>query len=213
MSLILDALKKAERERQTETPPGLSSVHGKLPRAKKKNTLNLLLSMCILSLIVIGMFGYFFYPNKEIVRETTAPKSMVPETLIHESPPEPGLSSNDSVMITAPPQIAPLISNPDFPPATSKENQSLQVKASKGNVPGKNIQNFEDLPPDIKRKVPELVFAGHTYSQDPSQRMIIINNSIKREGDPIDPEMRLIEITWGGVVIEFEGSTFQIQAQ
>jgi hypothetical protein len=69
--------------------------------------------------------------------------------------------------------------------------------------------DLKNLSVNTKDLLPELHFAGHTYSIDPKKRMIIINNNILREGEKIDNNLQLIEITWNGVVLEFKGRKFK----
>jgi len=65
---------------------------------------------------------------------------------------------------------------------------------------------LKDLPEDIQDRLPDLKFAGHTFAQNPSQRMIIVNDKILKEGGKIDPFTRLVEITWEGVILESDGA-------
>lgn len=67
-----------------------------------------------------------------------------------------------------------------------------------------------ELPAELRATLPELAYAGHAYSIRPDERMIIINNSIKREGENIAQDLRLIEITWEGVVLKYKGVKFQV---
>jgi general secretion pathway protein B len=53
-------------------------------------------------------------------------------------------------------------------------------------------------------------FAGHTYSAIAGDRLIIINNGIKREGDAVGPGLKLEEITWDGVILNYRGLRFQV---
>jgi len=69
---------------------------------------------------------------------------------------------------------------------------------------------LEELSPEVQAKIPSLKFAGHTYSAEPSQRMIIINGRILREGDMITPDTRLTEITWEGVIMTCSGIRFRV---
>jgi general secretion pathway protein B len=68
----------------------------------------------------------------------------------------------------------------------------------------------DELPASVRDTLPSLKFAGHTYSASPNNRMIIINNSIKREGDPIEQGLKLEEITWDGVILNSRGVRFQV---
>ncbi len=69
---------------------------------------------------------------------------------------------------------------------------------------------LEELPSSVRNILPIMKFAGHTYSTTPEDRMIIINNSIRREGDPLDQGLRLEEITWDGIILNFREVRFQV---
>ncbi|MFT4852863.1 MAG: general secretion pathway protein B, partial [Bacteroidia bacterium] len=57
------------------------------------------------------------------------------------------------------------------------------------------------LPVDIQQQIPALTFSSHLYSDD--FRMVNINGRMMREGDLIDPELQLVEITEDGVILSF----------
>ena len=73
------------------------------------------------------------------------------------------------------------------------------------------LAQLQDLPADRRAAVPELKFAGHTYSEDPAQRMIIVNGQILREGGIISSGTRLRQITWDGVIVDFQGKQFLVK--
>jgi general secretion pathway protein B len=72
------------------------------------------------------------------------------------------------------------------------------------------IPLLEELPAKVKKDLPRLKVAGHTYSADAAKRMIIINNSIRREGDVIENGLKLEEITWDGIILNHMGTQFQM---
>ena len=69
---------------------------------------------------------------------------------------------------------------------------------------------MEELPASVRDALPRLKFAGHTYSADAKNRMIIINNTIRKEGDPVGQGLKLEEITWDGVILNSRGVRFQM---
>lgn len=75
------------------------------------------------------------------------------------------------------------------------------------------IPDRAELPVATKDTFPQLHFAGHAWSTVPSKRMIIINNAILREGDRIDPQLRLMEITRRGVILEQGEKKFRIELE
>ena len=91
-------------------------------------------------------------------------------------------------------------------PAPSGNGQSVPSVKSKSTLP-----YLHDLSPQVQAEIPKLHFAGHAYAMEPSQRLIVINGAIMREGDHIDATMRLAEITWEGVIIDRKGVRFQVK--
>jgi len=71
---------------------------------------------------------------------------------------------------------------------------------------------LNELPAAKRQELPTMKFAGHTYSTIARDRLIIINNGIKREGDSVAPGLKLEEITWDGVILNFHGLRFQVIA-
>lgn len=71
---------------------------------------------------------------------------------------------------------------------------------------------INELPAAKRQELPAMKFAGHTYSTIAKDRLIIINNGIKREGDAVAPGLKLEEITWDGVILNFRGLRFQVIA-
>ena len=63
---------------------------------------------------------------------------------------------------------------------------------------------------DFQARVGELKFSGHVYSEEPSLRMIMINEAVVREGDPVSPELILEKITEKGVVLRLDQTSFKV---
>ena len=53
--------------------------------------------------------------------------------------------------------------------------------------------------------------AGHVYSEVPSRRMIMINDKIVREGERVGDQLKLLRITWDGVILRHMDTDFQIK--
>ncbi len=70
---------------------------------------------------------------------------------------------------------------------------------------------LQELPSATRAALPELTFSGHVYSPVPALRMIMANASVVRENALIAPDVRLLEITETGVLLDFRGTTFRIE--
>lgn len=112
-------------------------------------------------------------------------------------------------------KIVKVLPQPD-PAAVVGQPQSVltvigQPQPVPAEKPKSNLPYLQDLSPQVQAEIPKLEFAGHAYALDPSQRLIVINGAIMREGDQIDAATRLTEITWEGVIIDRNGVQFQVK--
>lgn len=70
---------------------------------------------------------------------------------------------------------------------------------------------LKELPIEIRKSIPEISMAGHVYSEIPARRMIMINNKIVREGERVGDQLKLLRITWDGVILRHVSTDFQIK--
>ena len=128
MSLILDALNKADRERQNaEMPPGINTEH-EVPRVVKRPVLSpYVLAAVIFALVIIVLAGYFFFSTTKS-QDTDNPES-ISAISTEESPvdvPEAPKSRRSSTTIPGLPK--PMhVKNPNAPkPAQRAEVTTTQ---------------------------------------------------------------------------------------
>jgi len=69
---------------------------------------------------------------------------------------------------------------------------------------------MQDLPANIRQRLPPLTLAGHVFSENAAKRMIIINNRICREGDMVEDGLFLDRIIWEGVVLRYQEIRFRM---
>ncbi len=216
MSYILDALKKSEQERQQGSSPHLLSIHGHHPSIKGSGPHNQrhifwIIAVCLLLLsLSVGILLAWYHgllgtdapgtavndPPKAPVQQTsnTAPLNNLAEN-------EKDLASPVIIVRDQTKNIfdGPLVDMVAENPMDVEEQELFE-----------SLPHLKDLPYTLQKGIPELKFAGHTYSKIPSQRMIIINNNILKEGDKIDNNTHLKEITWEGVIIDHKNNTFRV---
>jgi general secretion pathway protein B len=220
MSYILDALKKSDQERQQGNLPHLHSAHG--PLLQGRGSSSLLKQHYILWLISVGALlllfslGILFFQYRQVVAERDiikATEATVPSA-------EPQISrTSDKVQ----PSHRIAEGNESSSPQVTVQDQNeepVSVAAQAGiSEPSTGIDTgappslplLKDLPAAVQAEIPNLEYAGHTYSQNSNQRMIIINGKILREGNVIAPNIYLREITWEGLIIESNGTLFRVQ--
>lgn len=67
----------------------------------------------------------------------------------------------------------------------------------------KRIHTMAELPAAVRSAMPSLAFSFHVYASDPSRRTIIINGRRLREGQSLNKDIRLLNITPEGVELMF----------
>lgn len=202
MSYILDALKKSDQERQQGTSPNLLSKHGSIPSGmvfspfKRHPAFWLIPGGILIFLAGLGIF-FFQYQGQFDQRDSTkATDTASPSDKIQTPPPQVLIKEKIQVL---------------EPITAAEETVSDLPTVIEQEAPQSSLPFLNDLPAAMRAKLPTLKFAGHTYSENPYQRMIIINGKILREGDMIDSNTRLAEINWEGVTIDFSGTRFQVK--
>jgi general secretion pathway protein B len=197
MSLILDALKKSEQERQRDRTPGLQSIH-QPPVRRETQAPRYGVWLVAIAAINAAALGYWLWSRPA----TTAP---IAATVTAPAPTP-----------AAPPSPAP-VEPAAQPPAASADAEFTQISPSSAARPQQSaagaatpIQEVGDLPDDVRNNLPAMTFSFHVYSANPEQRTIIINNRRMRAGDEVAQGLQLQEITEDGVILGFRGHRIHI---
>lgn len=193
MSLILDALKKSEQERRRERGPDLQTIHQASPvtahAARARWT------WLALIVINVGLVGAWWWTQRTAPQPEVAP-APVPTVREQSVPP---------AQPDAPPATAP--AQPSTPQAPEPDAQFTRIEP-RAPAPRLDtstpVEEFTDLPPDVRSGLPAMTFSFHVYSADARNRTIIINNQRLREGDEVGAGVVLQEITEDGVILAMD---------
>lgn len=71
---------------------------------------------------------------------------------------------------------------------------------------------FERLPEEVKKELPDISISGHIYSNNPESRIVNINGRIIREGEDVTNGLKVEEITVSGVIFKYREFRFRIRA-
>jgi general secretion pathway protein B len=91
------------------------------------------------------------------------------------------------------------------PQPTTPGNQA-NVAASAGSA----VPLLSELPEAMRRQIPALVIAGAVYSDDPNQRLLLVNNQAFGQGNTVAPGVQLEEIQTSSSIFNFQGTRFQL---
>ena len=222
MSYILEALRRAEAQRQRGAVPGLHAqpataaladpALARQAGARRSWRLAWILAAALLLAAgarwwlgpselapTVGPVQPFAVaPAARIAAPAVEPALAVPLAV----PVAPALAASAAAVNTAalPPRVAssaglPLLAAPL--PATAP--------ASAPRLP-----TLAELPETVRRELPVFTLGGSVYAEQASQRMVIINGQVMREGERLAPELLLQQIRLKSVVLDYRGQRFEL---
>ena len=221
MSLILDALRKADAERERGSVPSLHS-HPVLPPsaevapkpAARPNWLWIAIGIAVglaaaAAWVMVGRDA----PAPVAAAPPAPAKASAPATLGF-APPAPAAAP-----LAAPSAAAEVAEPAPWPQPDERKAVRPEAKGATpppvpvlGNVPVAESQVYarEQLPPDIRAALPQLTIGGSIYSPNPAGRSLIVNGQLFRERDRLTQDLSLEEIKLKAAVFSFRGYRFEV---
>lgn len=213
MSYILDALKKAERERGLARVPNLGSVHAELPERGRGRWVALAAGAAALCALL-----WAFYPREDPVLPPGAEApGGEPVAAVPVAPPAPagdlpaaGRGEESTPRRATPPAAAvpspvPRRADPAVPAPGPSLAQNPLAPASiatpaSGATPAMTVP---DVP--LRDAVAGMTLSVHMYSERPEDRMVFINGRRYVEGELVERRYLLESITPEGAVLRLGG--------
>ena len=236
MSYILDALKKADAERERGAVPGLHSQPqgqiGEDDEAASPRTVSPAMwlaagaGICLILVLGWQLASRPSVPATEpaspAVAEASPPLS---PTLPSAQAPTP--TSGSALPVQAAPEppapsIPPLATRPAqpvasrtatntaAPPSAAPPSAATTKPAAQPAPTATRIPTASELPEDIRRDLPPLTIGGAMYSDTPSSRMLIINSQVFHEGDQPYQGLVLEEIRLKSAVFNYRGHRYAV---
>src|SRR3569623_2919326 len=227
MSYILDALRKADAQRERDASRDIHANPAPLGPAgagrSRRSRAGMWAAIVVGCAVAIGAGAYF-------VRDSAAPApvasnapapSLPPAAPLRMTPPQEVAKAivppaPPPVAAVAPPPNAPVdqrarqareaaFSNPAamqaVPRPIAAPPQPAQVNPQPPAVP-----NASGLPADA----PKVAISGGVYSPSPAQRMLIVNGQVYNEGSEIAPGLTIEKIEARTAVLKFRGALYTV---
>jgi len=237
MSYILDALRRAEAERERGAVPGLHdqpfnpSSSDADARAPARRGLWMIIGGVLL-LLVAAVAGYALRsdpPPAQVVAQS-APAATLPAVTSPEPVPTPAeppptrqTSPQPAPAVAAatpgrwpayidapPPEPKPLTRKaPVADPAASAAASTPAAGASKPAAEAR-VFALAELPDAIRRELPKLTMGGAMYSDSPASRMVIVNGQVLHEGDKLSADLSLVKIQLKAAVFAYKGYRYEM---
>jgi general secretion pathway protein B len=194
MSYILDAIKKSDHERQRHVVTSLVTPQSEF-RAKRSATPQAAMWLMAGSLVVASGIGGALVAIGWRNDNLSAPAT--------ESLPEvPPVTETTSTPIVAA-ATAPTLPDPVSP----------AVLAATEPEPALGLLEIWQLTEAEQRYLAALDISMHVYSTEPAQRTVIVNGLRAREGQTLGQDIRLLEITSDGMILDFQGQQVHLSMQ
>ena len=238
MSYILDALKKADAEREQGQVPGLHTPtgHTDLSDGPQLRTPPLWVMGLGALLVLIALGAVWLWPRpvtviataptqSQSLRADQAPapaRSPAPApTPAPQSLPEASATANRAGDETSrpapeatptPPPSRPPRAEPAItrPVAPAAPRAPIHVDPAPAPTPSSKVPTLAELPDDVRRSLPSLSVSGAMYSDSPANRMLLINNRVFHEGDQPVAGLVLEEIRLKSAVFRYRGTRYAV---
>ena len=228
MSYILDALRRADAERERGTVPSLHTQQfGSLPNDDEAPPRPRLLigAVVVLCLALAAVIAWMFLGGSEPPPKPAVPVATSPAIVSPSLPAAPALPSppprasatlptpSPTTVARAPsaPVAAAPASRPAARPAVRREAPATPPGATAGVPPAEDrIYSMAELPEAIRRELPKLAYGGGSYSPDKASRLAFLNGQVFHEGDTIAPGLVLKQVRQKGAILAYKGYRFEI---
>ncbi len=221
MSYILDALKRADAERERGAVPGLHSQSLPLRQAvadSRAVAKPLTVVGAMLALLVLGVLGVLGWRSSEPGLVTT--RSGMPD-IAASPPPANQIAAAAPVMAVTPaavdtsgsvaPVPTPVAVPAHAPPASAMTTRPAAPTASPRPAPvSRPAVNVNELPAQVRQTLPKVVISGSTHSDNRALRMLIVNGEVFREGESPAPGLQLEQIGNKSAVLNFKGLRYAV---
>ena len=233
MSYILDALKKADAEREQGRVPGLhtpmANLEADLPPLGGRPPAWVMGLGAVLVLAALGSAWWWTRPVATTPVTPTAPiLTQAPTPSLAATPTPLSARSVSATPVTPSPARAqaaaptpqtemrsPVVTPPQTvspaPAATpAKPSTRAPIHVDPATTTSTQVPNLAELPEDVRRSLPALTVSGAMYSDQPASRMLLINNRVFHEGDQPVAGLVLEEIRLKSAVFRYRGTRYAV---
>ena len=193
MSLILDALRKAEAERQRGAVPGVHTVVAPAPPAPPAagRPVRAAVAAGLVLLLLGGAVWWLARPAGEAGAPTVA--------TIQPPPPAAALPPAPAVPAAAP--AAPVTAGSTGPGAPGAPGTAPILT---------EVRRLSELPPEQRRGLPPLVVGGSVWSEQASARFVVLDGQVLREGDAAAPGLVLVKLAPRAATLRWRDTLIEV---
>lgn len=236
MSYILEALKKAQAERQLGNAPTIhapqpvqvGTAAGGAAAQRKPLLVGLGAGALVVLLGAVLMWRHGPAPETQKPAQAAQPSATpgaaaatlavrAPD-LPPPAPPTPRAVEPRALPVVPVPAPAPMpmpaqagdarvasAANPPPAPLPTPVPASTSTPAPEDSLP-----LAQQLPETIRSQIPRVAFGGYMYSPNPSDRLVLVDNVLRHEGEEVAPGLVLEKLMPKAAVMNFRGVRYRV---
>jgi general secretion pathway protein B len=207
MSYILDALRRADAERERDPARGIHAqpAAGAPMRARRLPVWAWPAGILLL-VAAAGVATWQRTAPAASAPQVPAPPpvtvAVAPPAAVVMPPAPPPPVVVERVRVVAAPATAAPVAKPAAPAAS-------QAAASAAPAT-ERILNVAELPADVQRELPKLAITGGVYSDNASQRMLIVGGQVFNEGAELGQGVVLDQIRPRAAILRYRGYRYSV---
>lgn len=226
MSYILEALKKAQAERQLGNAPTLDAVPVGAPppaASARRGVPAIAVGAGAAALLAVGAGVWWMKaqgPGPAAM--TTAPATAVviptPVAVPAPGPVNAPLSVAPPSRPVAAAKPAPVVAEmKPAPAAAAPRPASAPAPAPAVKAPVKTaaaedeyIPALRDVPDNVRASIPQVSFGGYMYSNNPADRLVLIDKMLRHEGEEVAPGLVLEKLLPKAAIMNYRGTRYKV---
>ena len=195
MSYILEALRKAQAERARGAVPGVDAqpVPTMVPQSPVGTGIwiSAVLALLATCAVLLWLRPWTDAGPPPAARVPAAP----PAALAVPAAPKTAVA----------PEAAPAPARP-----LRKLGDAMPPPAAPATPAPERIALLQELPAQIQREIPTLAINGYIYASNPTDRSVLINNRLRREGDALADGLVLEKLLPREMVLNYRGYRYRV---
>ncbi|GAB3463589.1 hypothetical protein GCM10027321_26410 [Massilia terrae] len=242
MSYILEALKKAQAERQLGSAPTIHAPAASVAPEAGANRRPLVIGVAAGVVLVVAALMLWRHqatpvpaapvPAAPVASLTPAPvppaaaQEPAPVKQVASAPSQVALVGKpdaapkpDAVAVAKPPEREPAVVVKPAVPVAAPAHVASQPAPVAATAPApiqtaaageESLPALGALPEATRRDIPKVAFGGYMYSPNPADRLILIDNVLRHEGEEVAPGLVLEKLLPKGAVMNYRGSRYRV---
>lgn len=210
MSFILDALRKSERDRQTQQGPSVYYAVESEPQNKAPPWAVAIIVLLALLLVAL-VLNWFSDRSSQVQVSPATVSEPTPSRAATRQPATPVRSLSTEADAYAPPPIAPPRADPELAEAElASAPQPIATQPQADRAPTNSALSLPSLA-EVEAQglaLPDMNLDVHVFSEDVTQRFVFLNGAKYREGETTRDGPRVVEIVAQGVVLDYQSQRF-----